>query len=373
MKIGIVTLPLHTNYGGILQAWALQTILERMGHEVEVIDRNINTGNPSIIGIAKRLIKKYVLRKKIRVFSEAYDRKYYPKFSQHTEPFLTKYIYRTIVKHPSEIEQSRYEGFVVGSDQIWRHNYTGKEYAFLLFSKEWNVKRIAYAVSFGVDKWEYNEQDTNLISQILKQYDGISVRESSAVDLCSTYLGVYATHVIDPTMLLNSVDYVKLVENAKTPKSPGNLLYYLLDDSKEKHERVMQVAKALNLTPFRVNSRIEDKFAPINDRVQPPVEQWLRGFMDAEFVVADSFHACVFSILFKKPFVVLGNKERGNTRFDSLLSMFNLQDRMVYDNDSMVKALETPIDWIPVYKVLDLKKEEANAFLERCLRNKKAI
>lgn len=367
MKIGIVTLPLHTNYGGILQAWALQSVLVRMGHEVEVIDRHINSGHPSIIGVGKRLIKKYLLRKKIRVFSEAYERKYYPIFSKHTGPFLDKYIHRTIVTHPSEIEQSRYDALVVGSDQIWRHNYTGKEYAFLLFSKEWNVKRIAYAASFGVDKWEFNKQDTNTISQILKQYDGISVREYSGVNLCSTYLGVDATHVIDPTMLLDSTDYARLVEKANTAKSPGNLLYYLLDDSEEKLGRVEQVAKALNLTPFRVNSRIEDKFAPINDRIQPPVEQWLRGFIDAEFVVADSFHACVFSILFKKPFIVLGNKKRGNTRFDSLLSMFNLQDRMVYDNYSLKKAIQTPVNWDAVYEILEKERKKANSFLQQKL------
>lgn len=72
---------------------------------------------------------------------------------------------------------------------------------------------------------------------------------------------------------------------------------------------------------------MEDWSAPLAERIQPPVEQWLRGFMDAELVVTDSFHACVFSILFHKPFVVVGNKERGLARVKSLLKMFGLEER----------------------------------------------
>ena len=85
--------------------------------------------------------------------------------------------------------------------------------------------------------------------------------------------------------------------------------------------------------PFCVNSRIEEWDAPIQECIQPPVEEWLRGFYDAEFVVTDSFHACVFSILFNKPFIVIGNEGRGIARFESLLKTFGLEERLVITNN----------------------------------------
>lgn len=80
-----------------------------------------------------------------------------------------------------------------------------------------------------------------------------------------------------------------------------------------------------------MNSKVENKKAPLQERIQPSVEQWLRGFYDAEFVVTDSFHACVFSILFNKPFIAIENEDRGTSRFTSLLSMFGLKDRLITD------------------------------------------
>ena len=100
--------------------------------------------------------------------------------------------------------------------------------------------------------------------------------------------------------------------------------------------------KSLSLTPFRVNSKANGLHASIRERIQPPVEAWLRGFYDAEFVVTDSFHACVFSIIFGKPFIVIGNKDRGMARFESLLKMFGLENRMIYDDLSVINNL---IEW----------------------------
>ena len=135
-----------------------------------------------------------------------------------------------------------------------------------------------------------------------------------------------ASHVLDPTMLLDVQDYVDLVKRADIPKSKGTLLCYILDETESTTDLISRLASETGLVPFRGNSRVEDWSAPLAERIQPPVEQWLRGFMDAELVVTDSFHACVFSILFHKPFVVVGNKERGLARVKSLLKMFGLEN-----------------------------------------------
>ena len=177
--------------------------------------------------------------------------------------------------------------------------------------------------------------------------------------LCREHFGVEALHVLDPTMLLDKEDYIRLIEAAGTPKSKGTLLNYILDETSEKRALIERIAKEKGLVPFRVNSRVEDRTAPIEERIQPPVEKWLRGFYDAEFVVTDSFHACVFSILFGKPFVVVGNKERGIARFESLLKMFGLEDRLVCNIDDYNHVGEMKYD----EGRLQEKREQSRKFL----------
>ena len=111
------------------------------------------------------------------------------------------------------------------------------------------------------------------------------------------------------------------------------------------------------MIPFAVNNPFEkDNTKPLNDRIKPSVESWLRGFEDADFVVTDSFHACVFSILFKKQFIVVGNKKRGNARFNSLLKMFGLEDRLVDESTDFTRLKGINYDEVyKKYKELKLK------------------
>lgn len=333
MKIGLLTLPLHTNYGGILQVFALQTILKRMGHEVVVLDKSPYQYLPTYkkpYSYSKRIIKKYFLDRGTTVFFEENFNKEYDIVSQYTQQFISKYIDRIEVNDLGSLRDKGFDAFVVGSDQIWRPKYYPKiENAFLGFTKGWEVKRIAYAPSFGTDSWEYTDKQTKACRHLIKSFDAISVREKSGVDLCRKYLNIEANHVADPTILLNKEDYVTLFEKANIPKSNGNLLTYVLDHSDEIDRLVKQVAEREGLSPFKVNSRVEDPRAPLNERIQPPLEEWIRGFYDADFVITDSFHACVFSILFNKPFLVIGNKSRGLARFKSLLSVLGMEDRLI--------------------------------------------
>lgn len=359
MRIGILSLPLHTNYGGILQAYALQTVLERMGHKVVVIDTPNVKFAPSLFTLAKRLVKR-LLGYRVGVFSEWKHNRVYPIISQHTQPFVDKYIHRRVVNSPEELRANEFDAIIVGSDQVWRPKYYGKiENAYLAFAKDWHIKRIAYAASFGTDDWEYTPEQTKTCGELLRMFDAVSVREASGVQLCKEHFGVEALHVLDPTMLLDKEDYIHLIEAAGTPKSKGTLLNYILDDSPEKRALIEWVARENNLVPFRVNSRVEDHAAPLEERIQPPVELWLRGFYDAEFVVTDSFHACVFSILFGKPFVVVGNKERGMARFESLLKMFGLEDRLV----SSVEDYNHIVDMMCNQATLQERRELSSHYL----------
>lgn len=340
MKIGILTLPLHTNFGGILQAYALQTTLERMGHNVEVLQNTTNTGNTfhSLIMplvYAKRIARNILSENKIPIFIERKAKRESPIIRQHTDRFLAQYLKLREIKHLSEINPSDYDAIVVGSDQVWRAIYfkgmwqTNISDAFLDFTKGWDIKRIAYAASFGIDDWEYSKKETRLCADAAKIFDAISVREDSGVKLCREKLNVEATHVLDPTMLLNKEDYMTLVSAANTPESLGDMLCYILDPTPFKTSVVNKIATEQSLTPFNVNAQIDNYSLDINERIQPPVEQWLRGFHDAKYVVTDSFHACVFSIIFGKPFIAIGNASRGMTRFTSLLRQFGLESRLI--------------------------------------------
>ena len=247
MRIGILTLPLHTNYGGILQAYALQTVLERMGHEVSVI----TTPNKAKLPVwkwpysyPKRMIKKYILGKNEHVFFESYYNRVYPIVGQHTLQFIDKYIHYFEVGKLLDLKENNFDAFVVGSDQVWRPMYypTKIENAYLDFARDWNVKRMAYAASFGTSDWEYTAGQTRRCRELLRKFDVVSVREESAVGLCRKFLGVNASHVLDPTMLLDVQDYIDLVESANVPKSKGTLLYYILDETKPTTDLISRLA-----------------------------------------------------------------------------------------------------------------------------------
>lgn len=377
MKIGILTLPLHTNYGGILQAYALQTVLERMGHNVIVFDPKWSLGRNKFrqnLSFCKYVIQKYLFRKEVKFYSiedfqkQNTEREEREKF---TRTFIHKYIKSFTIKKLCKDVPRDIDAIVVGSDQVWRHYYftgsyhCGIENAFLQFAKNWKIKRISYAASFGTDDWEYSTKETKDCAVLLQRFNAVGVREATAVTLCKEKLGYNtAVHVLDPTMLLTKDDYIKLVEAANTPKSSGNLLCYILDESEEKLGLINDIAKERHLTPFSVNSRIGDPSAPQKDRIQPPVEQWLRGFMDAQFVITDSFHACVFSILFGKPFLVIGNKERGMARFDSLLSLFSLENHLISSADKYNPDLDYTITE-ETKNILKAKQELSVSFLKK--------
>jgi len=350
MKVGIVTLPLHTNYGGILQAWALQTALERMGHDASHVYRRLRGPFVLYEGLTQAEID---------------------VIQQNTDRFVNRYI-RCDETPLGEIAPDRFEALVVGSDQIWRHRYTeffhiGLANAFLKFAESWNVKRVAYAPSFGIDRWEAPESEIPVCAALLKKFDAVSCRESSGVELCRTVLGRDAELVADPTLLVQRADYSALVDAAQTERPAGDLMAYVLDRAPEKQRLVETVARSRGLTPFASNARPEDRTAALADRVQPPVEQWLRGFRDAKTVVTDSFHATVFSIIFRVPFVVTGSVTRGLSRLESLLAALGLEDHLAL----------TPADFDPVrdygvpdeaYVRLEQLRQKGIDFLEGALK-----
>ena len=346
----------------------MQTVLERMGHRVCLIEEKRLLRLPlwkAPLSYGKRILMN-LTGHPFPIFYEQKVIRERPIIQQYTDRFIHKYIKRRIVNSFSEIKETDFDAIVVGSDQIWRPKYfLNIEHAYLDFTEGWNIQRIAYAASFGTDEWEYTPKQTTECARLLKCFDAVSVREKSGVKLCEEHFGVKAVHVLDPTMLLSAEDYIKLFEASDTPKSKGNLLCYILDETSEKEALINSIAQETGLMPFRVNSRVENYAVKLEERIQPPVEQWLRGFYDAEFVITDSFHACVFSILFGKPFVVIGNVGRGLSRFHSLLGIFGLEDKIMMDDAQC--NIHTQIDWNGIIQILNNKRKAANEFLSNIL------
>lgn len=368
MRIGIITLPPLCNFGGIIQLYALQKTLQKAGHQVVLIDfpNEWNVKNPQkALLYLTRFIKKYILRKPITI---KIDKKYnhdLQLITQNTSKFINKYIQRIVISDFSELQPSQFDALVVGSDQVWRPKYFNRaiENAYLSFAKDWKIKRISYAASFGTDKWEYTLEQTVICSQLLQLFDGVSVREDSGIKLCNKYLKSDAIQVLDPTMLLEKEDYISLIEAANLPQSPGDFFCYILDKTPEKDEIISQLSKHYHLTSFEVNAKYSDPKAKIEERIQPAVEQWLRAFYDAKLIFTDSFHACVFSIIFNKPFIVFGNKERGMSRFDSLLEMFELKRRFILDSKDIIKIVNYPINWDKTTAKLLTMQQQSLTFL----------
>lgn len=377
MRIGILTLPLHTNYGGILQAYALQTVLERMGHEVVVFDTPNKCPLPPFKDIPKCFLKRIVkklLGRNQKIFYEYYqNNKVIPVVSQNTQRFINAYIHRKEIRDFKELVEDSYDAIVVGSDQIWRPIYfvpgwrrQSIENAFLSFTSKWKIKRLSYAASFGTKEWEYTNEQTLKCKSLLQVFDAISVRENDGVTLCKEYFDIDPVHVLDPTMLLNEADYSIFFQKGNTPMSKGTLLNYILDVNENKKTLIRDVANLKKMIAFSVNNSYEnDETKPLNERIKPSVEIWLRVFYDAEFVITDSFHACVFSILFKKQFVVVGNKERGLSRIESLLKCFGIGNRIVEDSAQVMRL--PLINYDMVYAKLENYRKKSLDFLNVAL------
>lgn len=367
MKIAILTQPLRYNYGGLLQNYALQTTLKRMGHRPVTLDINehIYTDWTTPLRVIKRAIWKYLFHKqKVAPYWEYKKNHEFRLLETNTGKFIQKHIKFKRYRNINNLNLSNFDAFIVGSDQVWRPRYShGRlDDMFLCFSEGMRVKRIAYAASFGTENWEFNEEQTNKYRHFISLFNAISVREDSAIELCQRYFKKDAVHVLDPTMLLTKDDYLKIILPTKTKESSKYLFYYILDNNEKKEQIVKEYAERLHLNTITVRAKNESS-KEIKQRIQPPLEDWLAAISKADYVITDSFHGTVFSIIFNRPFTVILNKERGSTRIDSLLKCFNLENRLY----KAVNNVNTAIDWNKVNFILSAKRKMSTDFLIKYL------
>lgn len=353
MRIGIYTQELRDNYGGILQNYALQQVLKKIGHTPITLDYRPRS-NYFWYLISQLKTIALVLTGKKRSF-----RKYEPtpERSHYTAPFIQRYIdtsWRMQFITPLVPYLLRIKCVITGSDQVWRPAYNNLSYAFLAFVRNKKINKIAYAASFGVDFWEYSDRQTKECRKLVKDFKAISVREGSGVVFCEKHLNTNAIHVLDPTLLLAKKDYERLCLGTKPISSKPLVIAYILDLNEDKEEIIRNIAKDKGVGYIIISAE---------KNINKTVEEWLSVFRDAEYIVTDSFHGTVFSIIFQKSFNVILNNKRGESRFKSILSLFRLEERII-SKDMKSYNIED-VDWDKIEPILKEWKSKSINFLTK--------
>lgn len=379
MKIGILSLPLGINYGGILQTWALQTVLQKMGHEVIILNRGYNY--PSLSLLIKRLLSsgKCIYRRFVRhdkavrinnIWSSRYYTYYYD--DSNLKAFIEHYILLTRELRTSKalshyVDKHQLGAIIVGSDQVWREAYVPDllDYFLGFCKRTYAGKRIAYAASFGTDRCDYNREVLRKCRTLIEKFDALSVRENSGCEILREKFSVNAPVVLDPTLLLTAKDYEPLFlqENIGSI-GRKTLVQYILDGIGDEAKIIADIASFYSYECIELSTSPRKENGALGKL--DGVGQWLEAFANATFVVTDSFHGCVFSIIFNKPFVAIANRDRGLSRFATLLEHFSLQNRLVYSFSEYIlrrEELRERIDYTNVNKRLESLRGMSLRFL----------
>lgn len=364
------------NYGGLLQAAALQKVLKDMGHDPYTV-RKESTGYYYqrfdslklfflwLMELSGLYSLRMMLQERVRKPHRILGTGFCTFFNLHM--FRLRYIQQTKWIR-SKLSQSvarklNFDTYIVGSDQIWRYIYHSKniDQSYLSFLPlEVRQRSFSYAASFGSSSWEYSANATEQCKQLLSDFQAVSVREHSGVELVRRYLGCEAEWMPDPTCLLTERDYSMLIDMSQTPRGKGSYLAcYCLDETDEKKKKVEALSHSLQLPVKYLGGE--------SDGQVQSVESWLGDIRDARCVVTDSFHGCMFSLIFGKEFVCLRNAERGNARFDTLEEMFDMKDVFHPAPDPVLPVRISEERWKFINERLAAYRERGLDFLRRNL------
>lgn len=356
MRIGIVTF--FGPYGGALQCYALQKVLRSMGHDVYVINRKW--------GDYKLPKHKSLLIKFKQYIYNIIDKDPFVKFYEQNYRF-TQLITSDELLY--DIGTKKYfDAIIVGSDQPWNPDCIKvMGYYFYLDWVSPEVKKYAYAVSYGKDYFTASKKDIDKIKSVLASYQSISVREKSGIDITKNIFNIDAQLCLDPTFLLSQKDYENIIFNKKNTHK--YICEFFLDPSPQKQALTTKIAAEENI-PIINNNRLEPKNRLIRLFLHPrSISQWLRNIRDAKYVITDSFHGTVFSIIFHKQFISINNKKRGSARFESLLSKIDLMYRLKniedLDFNNAYSILKNKIDYNEVESILHNMRISSIAFLKK--------
>jgi len=370
-KIGIVTLTNYFNYGNRLQNYALEEILKRYSKEVEtLVIPNITTNSHGTKHYVKKLFSQ-PLSKTAKAFAN--------KIRGKTKKFLNKDILREREYRFKEFSQNyikerhfnslyeineisdEFDYIVTGSDQVWNPNFikNREQYYFLQFVEK--EKRIAYAPSFGIS--EIPEEIRQKYKEWLSSIPYISVREKEGAKIIKELTGRDVPILVDPTLLLNKEEWLKIAKEHKNkPKSKYLISYFWGKIPKERKALIKRIAKKYNLQIVNIAS-LSDKKTYTADP-----SEFIDYINSASLVLTDSYHGSIFSILMGTPFFVferIGGPSM-YSRIRTLLEITKLKNREEKDIDLNKNLLE--MDFSHVQNILNEERKKSFDFLKKAMR-----
>lgn len=367
MKVGLMTLHRSENYGSVLQALALQHVMERMGHEVVMMD--YYPERYSSLGKLKRLKGKHPkFRNPIFLFAAtmlmipSYRRRYV-RFRK----FVNKYL--AVSKSFASNEEARpmpwdVDVFCTGSDQVWNSiwNEGVDKTLFLDFVPD-NANVFSYASSFGVSSLDASEKEE--IKGLLSKYKYLSVREDTGVEILRDLGREDGELVLDPTLLMTKDEWMKFV--GKKPKYEKYILTYNLHHDSRIDSYALSLKEKYGLPIVNISYNVHDIVRKGKLCWCPYVEDFLSYFLNASYVISDSFHATVFSLLFEKKFVTIA-PEVASSRMSSLLKILGLENRIVSSEITPPHKIEQEIDYEKVSSLLKAEREKSISFLRKAMQ-----
>lgn len=387
VNIGILThFGTSDNYGQILQCFALQSYLNKLGYDSFLIRYTPTTVVKERFHLVKqaiRLILSVLSSERRKIYKEIRYYKHLRNINnkknelRQFRQFVSENINLSPVHYSTYEELKRNppkaDAYIVGSDQVWNLKLSNPATAawYLQFGDK-NTVRISYAASIG------REIETNEIKRFyeyLSDFNAISVREKSALNLCHNIGLNQCQLVLDPTLLLILHDYEKFVDKQVSYKVPYLFLYYLNITSSEELNwpQLEHFVTSENLILRSVASSgyyPAQDLIPGHDNEYLTIPEWLTAIYHSKYVVSTSFHGIVFSIIMHKPFaaILLNNQYKGgNSRIISLLETLNLTNRIFNDNNSFESILNTPIDWEYVDNQLSNERSISHNFISSAL------
>jgi polysaccharide pyruvyl transferase WcaK-like protein len=364
MKIGIITYANASNYGALLQAYALQTFLECRGHEVVLLNYAW-THKYSIW----QIIRSRRLSTLCRKAQENINRSIADGFRKHLH---LSSLYDTVADVQKHFPKC--DVYIVGSDQVWNTvaNRDKLQLVFLDFVDD-SVKRLSYAVSFGLER--INSELHKEVGRLMRKFSAISVRERTAVKLVKQVSGCHAEWLCDPTLLLSDDQYRKLAQASQVNvRSDARFIFsYFLSWSTANRDAYITCLKKALTIGFEKSEKARSTLwlggmLGLHDKIE--VSEWLCRVMQSSFVVTNSFHGTIFAILFQKPFITVllsQNAAAMNDRIVSLLARLGLSDRMFdnFDERRLLTVVHSEINWEDVDKRIKDWRSETEVFFSK--------
>jgi len=353
--IGIVSNYYAANMGGSLTQYALYNVLEEMGYSCLMIERPADSKGAALPDVLERIYIEPPFRK------SAMARQ------------------RSTKNEMSELNRNC-DAFVVGSDQLFQYSlYNAMEKIAGLDWVRNDKKKIAYAASYGHDFIWGDPKDLADMSFFMRKFDAFSVREESGVKISKESFGVDAEWVLDPVFLCNMKYYDQLISKSQRQLPEHYIASYILDPSEDKAEILKTVQDRLGIKA-QIFSEFgnAEKYAEVLvnaglDVEQLRVEERLQLIKNCDFFVSDSFHGTCFAIIMGKPFIAIINKKRGGSRFESLLSMFGLKERLIYSSEDLEgnTVIFSPVDYSKVNVILERERCRCLKWLSDALKAEK--